>query len=89
MPTNAYATSTTPVELTTDLLGQPVRVRATPVAWSFDYGDGTVVGPTQDPGGPYPELSMGPGVAAMTTASHFAVNVWLKSPARVAEAKVG
>ncbi len=57
MPTNVYATSTAPVELTTTVLGQLVRVRATPVAWTFDFGDGTVIGPTSRPGGPYPDLA--------------------------------
>ncbi len=57
MPTNAYASDLEPVMLNTVTLGQPVQVRATPVRWSWDFGDGAVVGPTQDPGGPYPELT--------------------------------
>lgn len=54
MPTNVYTTTTTPIELTTTVVGQSVRVRATPVAWSWDFGDGTRLGPTREPGGRYP-----------------------------------
>lgn len=76
MPTNAYAASTSAVELTTELLGQPVRVRATPVAWSFDYGDGAVVGPSEDPGGPYPRLTTAheytrPGAYEIVMTTHY------------------
>jgi hypothetical protein len=56
VPTNVYA-STEPVVLSTTSLGQRVEVEATPSAWSFDFGDGVVLGPTQDPGGPYPDLT--------------------------------
>ena len=57
MPTNVFASSTEPVVLTTTVLGQPVQVRATPARWSWDFGDGTVVGPTTDPGAAYPALT--------------------------------
>ena len=56
VPTNVYA-STEPVVLSTMSLGQRVEVEATPAVWSFDFGDGVVVGPTRDPGGPYPVLT--------------------------------
>ena len=54
--TNIYADSR-PQELEVTLLGQPVRVRATPVSYTFDYGDGTTTGPTTDPGRALPENS--------------------------------
>lgn len=57
MPTNVYATSTEPVVLNTTVLGQPVEVRATPVAWSWDFGDGAVIGPSDDPGAASPRLT--------------------------------
>ncbi len=54
--TNVYADSR-PQELEVTLLGQSVRVRATPVSYTFDYGDGTTTGPTTDPGRALPENS--------------------------------
>lgn len=54
--TNIYVDSR-PQELEVTLLGQPVRVRATPVSYTFDYGDGTTTGPTTDPGRALPENS--------------------------------
>ncbi|QCR20294.1 hypothetical protein [Agrococcus sp. SGAir0287] len=42
IPTNFVATATDHVQQGT-LLGQPVEVRWRPVAFTFDYGDGTVV----------------------------------------------
>lgn len=54
--TNIYADSR-PQELDVTLLGQPVQVRATPVSYTFDYGDGTTTGPTTDPGRALPENS--------------------------------
>ena len=54
--TNIY-TDSRPQELEITLLGQPVRVRATPVSYTFDYGDGTTTGPTTDPGRALPENS--------------------------------
>lgn len=57
MPTNVFTTTTQPTVLTTTVLGVPVQVRATPERWSWDFGDGTVVGPTSDPGAAYPALT--------------------------------
>ena len=56
VPANVYASSTGQSEVGTSVLGIPVMVRVTPVAWSWDFGDGGRVGPTSDPGGPYPKL---------------------------------
>lgn len=76
MPTNAYASSVAPVELATTLLGQSVGVRATPASWTFEYGDGGVVGPSKDPGGPYPRLTtahsyVAAGTYTITMTTHY------------------
>ena len=42
--------------LATTVLGTPVSVRATPVGFSWDFGDGSVPLVTSDPGAPYPAL---------------------------------
>jgi hypothetical protein len=36
------------------ILGLPVRVSATPVAYTWAFGDGTSLGPTASAGAPYP-----------------------------------
>ena len=56
MPTNVVA-HTDPVVLWTTTLGQQVEVVATPSAWTIDFGDGVVIGPTNHPGAPYPDLT--------------------------------
>ncbi len=75
MPTNTYAVAE-PVTLQTDLLGFPVTVRATPVAYSWDYGDGTVIGPTSEAGAPWPDLRVThvyerAGEYAITLTTHY------------------
>lgn len=57
VPTNVYAEAD-PVTLDTELLGFPVQVRATPSQYSWDFGDGSTVGPTSEPGAPYPDLTI-------------------------------
>ncbi len=57
IPTNLYTARRSPV-LTTSILGQPVRVRASPISYRWDYGDGSSR-TTADTGGPYPDLSTG------------------------------
>ncbi|MEW1957260.1 PKD domain-containing protein [Kineococcus sp. NPDC059986] len=42
----------------TTVLGFPVRIRATPTSWTWDLGDGTRLGPTADPGRPYPRQTL-------------------------------
>jgi hypothetical protein len=54
IPTNLYAGADS-VVLPTTVLGQAVRVRATPLRFHWTYGDGTSR-TTDDPGAPYPEL---------------------------------
>jgi hypothetical protein len=54
IPTNLYADAD-PVVIPTTVLGQAVRVRATPLRFRWNYGDGKALS-TTDPGAPYPEL---------------------------------
>jgi hypothetical protein len=54
IPTNVYVTAHTTV-LPTTVLGQPVRVRATPIGYDWTFGDGRRLH-TGDPGAPYPDL---------------------------------
>ncbi|NCT91015.1 PKD domain-containing protein [Cellulomonas sp. APG4] len=54
VPTITYADA--PVQnLTTDLLGYTVEVRATADSYTWDYGDGTDPRTTTSPGSPYPD----------------------------------
>lgn len=53
LDTIAYSTARTHI-LTTRILGTPVAVRATPIAWTWDFGAGTQPFTTSGPGGPYP-----------------------------------
>jgi hypothetical protein len=55
IPTNLYTEAAT-VTIPTTVLGQPVRVRATPQNYRWNYGDGTGR-TTTDPGAPYPNLT--------------------------------
>ena len=54
VPTNVYLEATVR-EVPTVMLGQQVRVRATPISYAWTFGDGTVLR-TADPGAPYPDL---------------------------------
>lgn len=53
VPTNLYADAGT-VTIPTSILGQPVRVRATPEEFRWTYGDGESLS-TEDAGAPYPD----------------------------------
>lgn len=39
----------------TTILGFRVEIRPTATSYTYHFGDGTTLGPTEDPGGPYPE----------------------------------
>jgi hypothetical protein len=54
IPTNLYADSRAAI-LPTQILGFAVRVRATPLRFRWNYGDGTDLR-TDNAGGPYPQL---------------------------------
>ncbi len=58
--------------LPTQLLGFDVAVRATPVSYTWDFGDGTTTGPTSDPGAPYPALDV---AHSYTAAGGYAVTL--------------
>lgn len=51
-------TDPTPQTLTTEVLGTPVTVRATPSTYTWDFGDGTPPLTTTDPGRPWPHQSV-------------------------------
>ncbi|WP_380166824.1 hypothetical protein [Jannaschia sp. R86511] len=57
--TNVYVDPDSTLEQTFDitLLGTPVQVRATPITYTWDFGDGSQPLTTDDPGAPYPELT--------------------------------
>jgi PKD repeat protein len=55
VPTNVYVDAD-PVTLPTELLGFPVRVRATPARFHWRFGDGTTL-TTRDSGAPYPDMT--------------------------------
>jgi hypothetical protein len=56
LPLNAYSTAT-PHTVDGTLLGQPATVRFTPIAWTWDYGDGTTARTTTG-GAPWSELGL-------------------------------
>jgi hypothetical protein len=51
-------TTTGTVTRDTTVLGYPVTIRATPGSWTWTLGDGTTLGPTTDPGNPYPRETL-------------------------------
>lgn len=55
---NFYAQATTQ-NFNITLLGQKVHITATPVSYTWNYGDGTTMGPTDLPGTPLPEDRIG------------------------------
>jgi hypothetical protein len=54
VPTNVYLEATAQT-VPTELLGQQVRVRAIPTAYTWSFGDGATLR-TSDPGAPFPDL---------------------------------
>lgn len=56
LPTNLY-TRAPEVDQTVDILGVAVRIRATPVSFTWHHGDGTQQ-TTSHPGTPYPDLAV-------------------------------
>jgi hypothetical protein len=72
--TNVYVTAG-PVTLNTTLVGHPVRVRATPIAFRWSFGDGGTLA-TADPGAPYPRMTTThmyrhPGVVSITLITRY------------------
>jgi hypothetical protein len=56
--TNFYANATEQ-QFNITLLGQKVHITATPAAYTWNYGDGTLWGPTTSAGAPLPEDRIG------------------------------
>lgn len=64
-----------PVTLTTSLLGLPIRVRATPERFAWDFGDGAGL-VTEDRGAPWPDMTTThvyptPGLRAITLTTFY------------------
>jgi hypothetical protein len=51
-------TTTGTITRDTTVLGYPVTIRATPASWTWTFGDGSTLGPTDDPGSPYPRQTL-------------------------------
>lgn len=51
-------TSASAQELDTTILGAPITIRATPVHYSWDFGDGSPALATTDQGRPYPDQTL-------------------------------
>lgn len=79
--TNVYATAKEQTFNIT-MLGQQVRITATPISYTWDYGDGTTWGPTISAGAPLPDDRIGEqtktshaytttGKYAITATTHF------------------
>ena len=63
--------------LPTVVQGAAVQVRATPVAYAWDFGDGAGTGPSSDPGAPWPAVGhehayTTPGPRAVTMSTTYA-----------------
>ena len=56
VPANVYAAAA-PITRTVELLGFDVTIVATPVTYTWSFGDGTTLGPTSDPGSAYPQMT--------------------------------
>ena len=65
-----------PQELSTVILGTPVQVRATPVEFVWDFGDGSAPLVTTDPGRPYPDYSVAHLYASRGTFEVQLVTTW-------------
>ena len=75
MPAIVYTDPVTQA-FTTDLLGFPVEVEATPTSFTWDFGDGTDPVTTTSPGHPYPDHDVAhpyprPGVYTITLTTAF------------------
>jgi len=76
LPTIVYTDPITQA-FTTDLLGYPVEVDATPTSFTWDFGDGTDPVTTTSPGHPYPDHDVAhpytrPGTYTITLTTTYA-----------------
>lgn len=69
-------TDPSPQTLTTTVLGVPVTVRATPVRYAWDFGDGAAPVVTTDPGAPYPDHTVSHPYAAPGEYAVQLVTTW-------------
>jgi hypothetical protein len=69
-------TDPSPQTLTTTVLGVPVTVRATPVRFTWDFGDGGSPLVTTDPGAPYPDHTVARPYAAPGEYAVRLVTTW-------------
>ncbi|WP_024287769.1 hypothetical protein [Cellulomonas sp. KRMCY2] len=69
-------TDPAPQELSTVILGTPVLVRATPVGYAWDFGDGSAPLVTTDPGRPYPDYSVAHLYGSLGTFEVRLVTTW-------------
>ena len=69
-------TSRTPQTFTTTLLGIPVTIEATPVAFTWDYDDGTAPVTTADPGQAYPRHTVAHVYTQEATATITLATTW-------------
>ncbi|WP_432574502.1 PKD domain-containing protein [Kineococcus sp. SYSU DK005] len=76
VPVNVYAQAGA-VTRDVQVLGFPVTIRATPSSFTWSFGDGGSLGPTTDPGAPYPAMTTThtytrPGTYAVTLTTTYA-----------------
>ena len=85
LPVNLYLTAGT-VTRTVDILGFPVTIRATPASYRWDTGDGTVIGPTTNPGAPWPGMTV---THTYTQPGNYAITLTTTYTAEYAVADLG
>lgn len=69
-------TDPTPQELTTVILGTPLQVRASPVGYAWDFGDGSATLVTTDPGRAFPNQTVAHLYEAVGTFEVRLVTTW-------------
>lgn len=68
-------TTDQPQNLTTELLGIPVEIRATPAEYTWDFGDGETL-TTTDPGKPHPDQTLVHQYTALETYEITLTTTW-------------
>lgn len=65
-----------PQTLTTTVAGIPVELRATPIEWTWNFGDDTPTKTTTTPGGPYPNKSVTHVYTTLGTYTVALTTIW-------------
>src|SRR5690606_13399719 len=65
-----------PQTLATTVAGTPVELRATPIEWTWNFGDDTPPVTTTTPGGPYPNKSVTHVYTTLGTYSVDLTTIW-------------